>query len=58
MVQSPADTVAEGEVEFVMPLDKHLPTFQHDAAPLIEQGDASPRMKDEVWSVYESQSES
>jgi len=35
-----------------------LPTYDFDAAPLLDPvSDLSPRMKDETWSAYESQSE-
>ena len=39
--------------------DKHLPNFKFDQYPLISEADdplSSPRMRDEEWSQYESQS--
>ena len=53
---SPAEQ--DSGAEYNVPIDKRLPTFDFDAAPLLDPvSDLSPRMKDETWSAYESQSE-
>lgn len=63
---SSADTVdnnltqaeSESGVEYNVPTDKRIPTFTHDTYPLLDAiADNSPRLKDETWSSYESQSE-
>lgn len=42
-------------MEYNVSIDKHLPTFSYDEAPLFEAvTDLSPRMKDETWSSFES----
>lgn len=46
-------------VDYEVVKDIHLPTYAPDEYPLLEKaGDHSPRIKDETWSSYESQSES
>lgn len=46
--------------DFEVVKDIHLPTFAPDEFPLLDPSNAdhSPRIKDETWSSYESQSES
>lgn len=54
-----ATTVETEGVEYEVMKDSHLPTFSHEEYPQLEQlADNSPRLKDEVWSNYESSSES
>ena len=52
------DSKDKSSHEYDVPKNKHLPSFSHDAYPTISQdGTVSPRMKDEVWTAYEQQSE-
>ena len=53
------NTTAETEgLEYEVMKDLHLPTFAADEHPMLEAvSDVSPRMKDEVWTQYESMSE-
>ena len=44
----------KSSLEYDVPKNKHLPTFSHDGYPTISQdGNVSPRMRDEVWTAYE-----
>lgn len=57
MADQSATAETEG-TEYEIVKDMHLPTFAAEEYPLLEQvSDMSPRMKDEVWTSYESQSE-
>ncbi len=58
MADQSSNAETEG-TEYEVIKDVHLTTFGCDEYPQLEAiSDTSPRMKDEVWTQYESQSES
>lgn len=54
MADQSSNAETEG-TEYEIVKDVHLTTFSWDEYPQLEAvSDASPRMKDEVWTQYES----
>jgi len=54
MVDQSSTAETEG-IEYEVVKDVHLPSFGSDEYPLLESvSDVSPRIKDEVWTAYET----